>query len=66
VKECVAHELLEPYPVVYEREGDVVAHAKFTVLLLPSGTTKITGMSIDYSAYSSDKVSQQHCTAVAA
>jgi hypothetical protein len=42
---------------VYEREGDVVAHAKFTVLLLPSGTTKITGMSIDYSAYSSDKVS---------
>ena len=56
IKECITHELLEPYPVLHEAQGDVVAHVKFTVLLLPSGTVKITGMPIDYSAYQTDKV----------
>ncbi|CAN0156857.1 unnamed protein product, partial [Phaeothamnion confervicola] len=41
VVECVKHELMQPYPVMYERAGDIVAHFKFTVLLLPSGTTKV-------------------------
>jgi len=44
VTECVRHELLQPYPVLYERTGEFVAHFKFTVLLLPSGTTKVTGL----------------------
>lgn len=44
VRECVAHDLLIPYPVLYERPGDFIAHVKFTVLLLPGGTTKITGL----------------------
>lgn len=45
VRECVNHELLLPYPVLNEKRGDFVAHAKVTVLLLPSGNTaQITGL----------------------
>lgn len=46
VRECVTHELLAAYPVLIERPGDFVAHVKFTVLLLPGGTTKVTGLEI--------------------
>ncbi len=35
----------------YERPGDNVAHCKFTVLLLPSGTSRVTGLGLDYKAY---------------
>ncbi|KAJ1437200.1 peptidase M24, structural domain-containing protein [Ochromonadaceae sp. CCMP2298] len=51
VRECVTHGLLMPYPVLYERKGDFIAHVKFTVLLLPSGTLQITGLpSVTYDA----------------
>lgn len=46
VVECVNHGLLHPYPVLYEKEGDHIAHFKFTVLLLPSGNLKVTGMDL--------------------
>jgi len=56
VRECVAHELLMPYPVLYERVGDQVAHVKFTVLLLQNGTVKVTGLTLPEGAYvSADK-----------
>lgn len=41
--ECVNHELLMPYPVLHEKPGDLVAHIKFTVLLMPNGSDRITG-----------------------
>nr|ABK24337.1 unknown [Picea sitchensis] len=41
--ECVNHELLQPYPVLHEKPGELVAHIKFTVLLMPNGSDKITG-----------------------
>lgn len=41
--ECVNHELLQPYPVLREKSGDLVAHFKFTVLLMPNGSDRITG-----------------------
>jgi len=44
VVELLKHELLHAYPVLYERPGDHVVHFKFTVLLLASGTTRITGL----------------------
>lgn len=44
VVECLKHELLHPYPVLYEKKGDHIAHFKFTVLILPSGATRITGL----------------------
>ncbi|CAM8960341.1 unnamed protein product [Rhodiola kirilowii] len=40
--ECVNHDLLQPYPVLHEKPGDFVAHIKFTVLLMPNGSDKIT------------------------
>ncbi|KAL9374374.1 hypothetical protein Peur_033994 [Populus x canadensis] len=40
--ECVNHDLLQPYPVLHEKPGDCVAHIKFTVLLMPNGSDRIT------------------------
>mmetsp|Transcript_24792 Transcript_24792/g.46307 ORF Transcript_24792/g.46307 Transcript_24792/m.46307 type:complete len:408 (-) Transcript_24792:311-1534(-) len=45
ISECVNHGLLTPYPSLHEYSGKV-AHFKCTVLLLPSGTTRVTGLSI--------------------
>jgi curved DNA binding protein len=58
VRECVQHELLTPYPVLFERPDTFVAHVKFTVLLLPGGTTKVTGLTLPQGVYVSgeDKV----------
>jgi len=42
VVECHKHDLVTPYPVLLEKEGAGVVHFKFTVLILPSGTVKIT------------------------
>lgn len=44
VSEAKRHELLEEYPVLKERNGEYVAQFKFTVLLLPGGTKRITGL----------------------
>ena len=38
------HQLLHLYPVLAERDGITVAHFKATVLLLPSGPSKVTGL----------------------
>ncbi|KAG6595397.1 ERBB-3 BINDING PROTEIN 1, partial [Cucurbita argyrosperma subsp. sororia] len=40
--ECVNHDLLQPYPVLHEKPGDYIAHIKFTVLLMPNGSDRIT------------------------
>uniref|UniRef100_A0A7S2UWR2 Peptidase M24 domain-containing protein n=1 Tax=Fibrocapsa japonica TaxID=94617 RepID=A0A7S2UWR2_9STRA len=54
VVECLKHELLHPYPVLFERQGEHVAHFKFTVLLLPSGQAKVTGLPLPEGAFTSD------------
>jgi len=46
ITECVSHGLLTPYPVLQEKHDMSVAHFKCTVLLLPSGTVKVTGLSL--------------------
>ncbi|KAI3833744.1 hypothetical protein MKX03_004079, partial [Papaver bracteatum] len=40
--ECMNHELLQPYPVLHEKPGDFVSQIKFTVLLMPNGSDRIT------------------------
>lgn len=55
IMECVNHNLLEEYPVIYTRDGSVAVHYKFTVLLVPNGTDRITGNMIDMAAYPSEK-----------
>merc|ERR1711972_1215511 len=47
VSEARRHELLEDYPVLKEKDGQFVAQFKFTVLLLPGGTKRITGLPLD-------------------
>lgn len=44
VIECVQHGMLTGFPVYFEKVGAQVAQFKATVLLLPSGTQRITGL----------------------
>lgn len=54
VKECVSHKLLEPFAVLYEKEAEFVAQFKFTVLLMPTGNHKITGLPVDLTPYETE------------
>lgn len=40
--ECLQHGLLQSYPVLWEKDGALVAQVKGTVLLLPNGSDRIT------------------------
>jgi len=53
--ECVIHGLVTPYPVLHERKGAKVAHFKCTVLLLPSGTVRVSGLPLPQ-YFKTDKV----------
>jgi len=55
IKECVDHGLVTGYPVLCEKNGEFVAHAKFTALVLPNQTQRITGLPFDAAKYSIDK-----------
>merc|ERR1719350_1662237 len=55
VHECVTHKLIDPFQVHYDKEGEHVAQYKFTVLLMPNGPHKITGLPFDESLYKSEK-----------
>lgn len=50
VSEAKRHALLHEYPVLTERQGENIAQFKFTVLLLPGGTKKITGLALGQDA----------------
>lgn len=54
LKECVNHKLIEPFPVLHEKENELVAQFKFTVLLMPTRSHKITGLPIDTSVYKTE------------
>jgi len=54
VVECVTHKLIEPFQVLYEKEGEYVAQFKFTVLLMPNGPMKITGLPFQPELYKSE------------
>ncbi|KAI0215843.1 Proliferation-associated protein 2G4 [Lamellibrachia satsuma] len=54
VVECVKHELLDPFAVLWEREGELVAQFKFTMLLMPNGPMKITGLPFDADCYQTE------------
>jgi hypothetical protein len=44
VTEPVRAGSLAPFAVIAEKEGAVTAHFRFTLLLLPGGTLKVTGL----------------------
>jgi len=51
--ECLNHELLLEYPVLYEKNGELVAQLKSTVLLMPNGSHRITSQPLQ--AFETDK-----------
>merc|ERR1711976_83464 len=54
VVECVKHDLVEPFNVLWEKEGEFVAQFKFTVLLMPNGPMRITSGPYDPEVYKTD------------
>ena len=48
MKEIIEHELVTPYPVLYEQKDEFVAHFKFTVLILPKNLDKINAAPLPY------------------
>ncbi|RUS90055.1 hypothetical protein EGW08_002168 [Elysia chlorotica] len=54
VVECVKHDLVQPFNVLYEREGEFVAQYKQTVILMPNGLLKITGLPLEEGLYKSE------------
>ncbi|XP_060564713.1 proliferation-associated protein 2G4-like, partial [Ruditapes philippinarum] len=54
VVECVKHDLVQPFNVLYEKPGEVVAQFKFTVILMPNGPLKITGLPFDTDIYETE------------
>jgi curved DNA binding protein len=54
VIECAKHDLMEPYPVYFERDNEFVAEFKYTVLLMPNGTMKITGLPLELDSYQTE------------
>jgi len=54
IAECRNHDLVQPYPVLSCKKGELVAQFKFTCLLLPTGTLKITGLPLDVSQIKSE------------
>uniref|UniRef100_A0A8C2IRP2 Proliferation-associated 2G4, a n=1 Tax=Cyprinus carpio TaxID=7962 RepID=A0A8C2IRP2_CYPCA len=54
VVECAKHELLQPFSVLNEKEGEFVAQFKFTVLLMANGPLRITSGPLEAELYKSE------------
>lgn len=54
VIECAKHELLQPFTVLQEKEGEFVAQFKFTVLLMANGPLRITNSLFEPELYKSE------------
>uniref|UniRef100_A0A7N8X8X5 Proliferation-associated 2G4, b n=1 Tax=Mastacembelus armatus TaxID=205130 RepID=A0A7N8X8X5_9TELE len=54
VVECAKHELLQPFSVLHEKEGEFVAQFKFTVLLMANGPLRITNSLFEPELYKSE------------
>lgn len=54
VVECAKHELLQPFNVLHEKEGEYVAQFKFTVLLMANGPLRITSGLLEPEHYKSE------------
>jgi len=66
IVECAKHDLVVPFPVLFEKPGALVAHFKYTVLLLTSGTVKVTGVPMNENDFQSDKVVSDEIQAILA
>mmetsp|Transcript_54845 Transcript_54845/g.63068 ORF Transcript_54845/g.63068 Transcript_54845/m.63068 type:complete len:387 (-) Transcript_54845:216-1376(-) len=67
VNECVKHELLHAYPVLAEKEGELVAQFKYTVMILKGGTVVVSGLPVDLSKFKTEhKIEDEKITALLA
>eukprot|EP01098_Paradermamoeba_levis_P016671 TRINITY_DN912_c0_g1_i1.p1 TRINITY_DN912_c0_g1~~TRINITY_DN912_c0_g1_i1.p1 ORF type:complete len:419 (-),score=189.21 TRINITY_DN912_c0_g1_i1:144-1346(-) len=48
IVECLKHDLVFPYPVLFEKPNEFVAQFKFTALLLPGGVQKLTAFDLPH------------------
>jgi len=56
IVEILKHDLLDSYPVLYEKAGETVVQFKFTALILPDSTERLNSFSLPHvtSEYSID------------
>ena len=54
LNECVSHELFYPYPVLSEKEGDIVAQFKWTIAVRNDGPYVICGGLLDTTKFNSE------------
>jgi hypothetical protein len=45
---------LNLYPVLLEKSGEIVAHFKYTVMILSGGTIQITGLPLDTNKFKTE------------
>ena len=55
VKEALEHELIQGFPVLVEKEGNVVAQFKSTIMLLQGGPIAITGLPLDEAKFKTER-----------
>uniref|UniRef100_A0AC35TL36 Peptidase_M24 domain-containing protein n=1 Tax=Rhabditophanes sp. KR3021 TaxID=114890 RepID=A0AC35TL36_9BILA len=55
ITECIKHGVMEPYHVMWEKDGEFVVQLKATVIILPGGVTKIAGLPIEENMVESSK-----------
>uniref|UniRef100_A0A7S4KWX1 Peptidase M24 domain-containing protein n=1 Tax=Paramoeba aestuarina TaxID=180227 RepID=A0A7S4KWX1_9EUKA len=55
LQECVRSDVIDPYPILYEKEGEHVAHVKSTILVTPSKIERITCTKFDEARYQTEK-----------
>ncbi|VEL41809.1 unnamed protein product [Protopolystoma xenopodis] len=54
VTECAKHDVIQPLPVFCEKDDELVSQFKFTVLIMPNGPMRITGLPFDPACIKSD------------
>lgn len=54
IVECAKHQLVHGYPVLFEKEGETLAHLKFTCLIMPTGTIKLSGLPINVDQFKTE------------
>lgn len=47
IVECKEHNLVTPFPILKEKDGEFVAQMKFSVFVTPNGPVKITGIPLN-------------------
>ena len=55
IKECRQHDLVHAYPVLVEKEGEVVGQCKWTVMVSERGAVRLCGVGVEKEKVSSEK-----------